>query len=70
MVQLRERRLVMSKNCNWYWDYSPAKRRAWIVDEEGYTVIDAVLSKETAKEICRAHNMIISDLIWKGRNNV
>jgi hypothetical protein len=41
----------------WFAEFSPALKRAWIVDEEGFTVIGPVLpSFKVAKQICIAHN--------------
>lgn len=45
----------------WFWDWSPSRKKAWIVDAEGFTIIGPVLSKKSAKEIVRKHNMEIGE---------
>lgn len=43
----------------WSYGWSPSKRKAWIVDACGFTVIGPILSAQAAGEICRQHNNAI-----------
>jgi hypothetical protein len=47
----------------WTWDYSPAKRRAFILDEDGFVVIPPRLSRPVARTLMREHNRILEQAI-------
>lgn len=46
----------------WLWDWSADRRRAFIVDSEGFLVIGPILSKRDAQALVRKHNQAVERL--------
>jgi hypothetical protein len=55
----REREAAINR-LRWSYGWSPSKKKAFIVDNKGFTVIGAVLSAQAAGELCRQHNNCIA----------
>ena len=49
-------------NERWFWDWDRTRRKAFIVDAEGFMIVAPTLSKTTAIEIVRQHNNAVERL--------
>jgi hypothetical protein len=58
--QARER---FVNRLRWSYGWSPSKKKAFIVDAKGFTVIGPVLSAQTATELCRQHNSTVNQAV-------
>lgn len=54
----------------WFPEWSAARKRAWIVDEDGFVVVGPHIdSRDVARALCREHNRIVDMLAQRAVND-